>query len=384
MSELRMQRRLGQLSCLDVCAKAAELAVLALPPVVDHQFRDDVGQRQLNRVHRSVGDYKGPLLYPFRFQKRRRFIEPGSLDYDVGALDTGFPIFGSNDLLAEILAQALGKTVATFLAARMDPDFLEIKEMIEEPHVPIGRSASADVAEHLRVLARQIFGADRCDRTGPHVRDPTCVQNRPRCTGAGIEQSQDAKFRMKTEFVIVDEVANDLDAGTIDRRLDRPTQHVEMPVGDAGFEMDPWFDDRLASALTGQARFDRRQDLLVGDLELFDVETIEVSDIDRWHAGYSSERICLYIIAGAPGKSMYRVANKLVKRRRQLSSPPCRRQFDNRMLRAPKPNERHVLEQARSPSATYDIANRRSKHSDMESQVTSPPARPCPTARELP
>src|SRR4029077_20523306 len=79
LSELRMQRRRGQLSCLDVCAKAAELAVLALPPVVDHQFRHYIGQRQLDPPHLSVGYDEGPLPYPFRFQQRRRFIEPGSL-----------------------------------------------------------------------------------------------------------------------------------------------------------------------------------------------------------------------------------------------------------------------------------------------------------------
>jgi hypothetical protein len=38
------------------------------------------------------------------------------------------------------------------------------------------------------------------------------------------------------------------------------------------------------------------------------------------------------------------------------------------MLRAPKLNGQPVLEQAPSPSATYDIANRHSKYSDMESQ----------------
>src|SRR6266436_7728507 len=46
------------------------------------------------------------------------------------------------------------------------------------------------------------------------------------------------------------------------------------------------------------------------------------------------------------------------------------------MLRAPKLNGRHVLEQARSPSATYDIANRHSKHGAWRAKLHLHPRGP--------
>src|SRR5271169_4212335 len=47
LTKFRVQRLLRQLSGLDMGAQAAELAALALAPVVDNQFCHDVGERQL-------------------------------------------------------------------------------------------------------------------------------------------------------------------------------------------------------------------------------------------------------------------------------------------------------------------------------------------------
>jgi len=111
---------------------------------------------------------------------------------------------------------------------------------------------------------------------------PRAVKDRFRRAGAGIEQSEDREFGGEAELVVVDEVADDLDAGGIDWRLDGAAEHIEMPVGDAGFEVNARFDHRLAPALAGQARFNGGQDLFIGDLEFVDVEAIEIGDIDRW------------------------------------------------------------------------------------------------------
>src|SRR5689334_14799467 len=60
-----------------------------------------------------------------------------------------------------------------------------------------------------------------------------------------------------------------------------------MPVGDARFEMHARLDDGLAPALTGEAGFNRRKDLVVGDLQFFNVESVEIVDIDRRHEKHS-------------------------------------------------------------------------------------------------
>ena len=64
-----------------------------------------------------------------------------------------------------------------------------------------------------------------------------------------IEESQNAEFRMKTKFVIVDEVTHDLNAGTVNRRLDCSTKYVEVPIRNARFEMHARLDNCLAPAL---------------------------------------------------------------------------------------------------------------------------------------
>jgi hypothetical protein len=60
---------------------------------------------------------------------------------------------------------------------------------------------------------------------------------------------------------------------------------------------------------------------LVGDLELFDVETIEVSDIDRWHAGMLLGLVCLYIIVDAPGKVNVRTGQQAREKKETALEP---------------------------------------------------------------
>ena len=57
---------------LDMGAQRAELAALALAPVVDHHLLHDVGQRQLHRAHRAVGHDQRAGLDPFGLEQRLR------------------------------------------------------------------------------------------------------------------------------------------------------------------------------------------------------------------------------------------------------------------------------------------------------------------------
>ena len=72
LAELGMQGFLAELAGFDVGAQRAELAGLALAPVVDHDLAHDVGQRQFYRAHRAVGDDQRAGLDPRGLQQRLR------------------------------------------------------------------------------------------------------------------------------------------------------------------------------------------------------------------------------------------------------------------------------------------------------------------------
>src|SRR6478752_7137764 len=126
-----------------------------------------------------------------------------------------------------------------------------------------------------------MLGADRGHRAGAHVGDAARVEDRLGRAGSRIEQHQNGQFGWKAELVIVDEVADHLDPRAVDRRPDRTAQHIEMTVGDPRFEMHARFDHGLAAPLAGQARLDSRQYFVVGNPEFFDVEAIEIGDVNR-------------------------------------------------------------------------------------------------------
>ena len=54
-----------------------------------------------------------------------------------------------------------------------------------------------------------------------------------------------------------------------------------MAARNAGLDMDARLDDGLAPPLTSQARLDGRQNLVIGQLEFFDVQSVQIGDVDR-------------------------------------------------------------------------------------------------------
>ena len=83
--------------------------------------------------------------------------------------------------------------------------------------------------------------------------------------------------------IIVDIVADDFHARRIERRH-VAAQDVEMAVeGWVRFEMDTRLDHRLALALGDKASLDGGNDFAIGHSERFDVEGIEIVDIDGLH-----------------------------------------------------------------------------------------------------
>ena len=127
-------------------------------------------------------------------------------------------------------------------------------------------------------------GADGCDGASAHVGDDGGIEDGAWRAGARVEEVQDAELGRQAVQVVVDIVADDLHAGSIERRH-IAAQHIEMAVeGRVGLEMDARLDHSLAVALRGQPGFDGADDLGVAHLKRLDVESIEVVDIDGLHA----------------------------------------------------------------------------------------------------
>src|SRR5947207_1962753 len=119
-----------------------------LAQIIDHDLVHDLGERELERAYRAVGDDERAFVHPLGLEQFLASFETRGLDHDVGALKAALPVRGDDDPLAEIGLEPAGKGVAAFLAARVDADLCEIEEAVEEPHIPIGRSARADMTEN--------------------------------------------------------------------------------------------------------------------------------------------------------------------------------------------------------------------------------------------
>ena len=70
LAEFGMERLFAQPTGLDMGAQRAELAALALAPVVDDHLLHDVGQRQFYGAHCAVGYHQRAGLDPLRPEHR--------------------------------------------------------------------------------------------------------------------------------------------------------------------------------------------------------------------------------------------------------------------------------------------------------------------------
>ena len=145
----------------------------------------------------------------------------------------------------------------------MHANRIEIEEIIEQPHIPVGRAARADMTQNFRALARQIFRTKRGNRACSHVGDNGRVKNGTGSAGARVKQVEYTEFRRIVQFVVVDEIADDFHPCQI-QRCDISTQHIEMPVKRCiRLKMNPRFDHRLAIALRRKRDFNRGQNFCI-------------------------------------------------------------------------------------------------------------------------
>ena len=62
-------------------------------------------------------------------------------------------------------------SIPSFLMFKRDADLVKVEQLVQQAHVPVGGAARTNMAQHLRMLARQVFGAYRRDRAGAHFSD---------------------------------------------------------------------------------------------------------------------------------------------------------------------------------------------------------------------
>ena len=127
----------------------------------------------------------------------------------------------------EIALQPCAEGRAALGPARVDADLVEVEQVGEQAHVPVGRAARADVAEHARVPAREVARTERRDCAGAHVGEPGGVDHRLRHARARVVEREQAVLGGQAALVVVDVVADHLDAREAERR-DVAAQHVEV------------------------------------------------------------------------------------------------------------------------------------------------------------
>ena len=126
--------------------------------------------------------------------------------------------------------------------------------------------------------------ADGRDRARAHVGEMAAVDDRFRSAVGRVHQQEQPKLRRQPLLVVVDIVADDLDAGQVDRRAEGAAQDVEMPGhGLVGHQVHARLDDGLAASLRRETLLDRREDFIVRQRQGGDVEGVEIGQIERGH-----------------------------------------------------------------------------------------------------
>ena len=197
---------------------------------------------------------------------------------------------GRDDGLPEIAGQTCGKRIAALRPARVHANLGETEDAVEQTYIPVRGSPRADMAEYPARSLCQMSGTDRGDRTGAHVGQPSGIDHRDRRSGPRIEEAQQAHLGRQRAPVIIDVIADDLDAGKTQRRH-IAAKHVEVPAERrVRGEMHARLDHRLAAALRQESPLDRGENLVIGERQRGDVRTVQIIEVELGCGGHRERR----------------------------------------------------------------------------------------------
>ena len=185
--------------------------------------------------------------------------------------------------LSKVRGQAFGEDLSALRAARVHPDFSEVEQVVQQPHVPIGRSAGAYVSQNFRLVRREVLRPDGGERAGPHFRDGGGIDDCPGHSSGRVEKIEQSHFRWKALSVIVDVVTDDLDPRCV-QGLDVTAKYIEVAVECCpGAEVHPGFDNRRALAGGAEPPFDGFEYFIVTECKGVDVPTVQPGEVDPLH-----------------------------------------------------------------------------------------------------
>src|SRR3954452_20501601 len=127
LAELRMERVFFEPAAIDVRAQRAERSRTALPPVVDDDLVHHIGERDLDRTHRSVRDDEAAGLDPPRLEVRLGAFEARRLHHHVGSAQATLPALGGPHRLSQVCLEPLRELLSALAPAGMDADLVEVE-----------------------------------------------------------------------------------------------------------------------------------------------------------------------------------------------------------------------------------------------------------------
>src|SRR4051812_49161108 len=105
------------------------------------------------------------------------------------------------------------------------------------------------MAENPGPTGSEMASADSGQRARAHLSDECRIENCNRHAGLGIEQVEERHLGWKPETIVLDVIADDLDAGEPERRNIAP-ENIEMALESAvGRQVYTRLDDSLLAAL---------------------------------------------------------------------------------------------------------------------------------------
>ncbi len=301
LTNLTVKTRFANLAGFDMRPQRTQMTGTHLPQIVHDELIEAIHEIERQCAHGAIGHDQCAGANPRRLKERLGPREPRCLDLDVGTHQAAFPIIGRHHGLAKLPGQPRGEGVATFRPSRVNADLVEIKEMIEQPHIPIGRPSRPDMTKDTGVLRRQVFRTQGRERARPHVSYPRRINDGLWYSRLRAKKVEQRHLRRQSLLIVVDIVPHHFDAG-IAERSDIAAENIEMAVdGGIRCQMEARLNNGLTTSGRHQSRLDRIQDFVIAERQASDIGATQVLDLKSAH--FSRLRTASTISSIIPGRS---------------------------------------------------------------------------------